>query len=385
MALTDAAVAYAVLLKADTGTLIARQVIPEPPSGPIPFTITGDPGLIDPTATYVVLASIVDGDTSWESDDPIPAIENGALVSDITVPVTIVPAAPAPTPAPTAEPPAVATEEPTEEPTAEPTEEPTAAPTKEPTPAPTATPTAAPTAPPTAAPTSTPTAAPTATPAPTASPSPSATAAPSASPTATATPDTGLIRGTLTYNEDHELTDEARAVVLLVEGSTGPTSGNIVASVLIDDPTEPVPFELAYPWTAIQDDTTYRLYAGIADGELAWVTPIGVVVDVPQPEISGVELPLLFRPDLLKAAVTGTITGVGLDPARDPEAYGTALIIRVDTGETIGFQLISPTGAAPVPFSVPYDPMPSCPRRTTWSAARSGTGRSCGTPTRALR
>jgi hypothetical protein len=86
------------------------------------------------------------------------------------------------------------------------------------------------------------------------------------------------------------------------------------------------------------------------------VTPIGVVVDVPQPEISGLELPLLFRPDLLKAAVTGTLTGVGLDPARDPEAYGTALVIRVDTGETIGFQLISPTGATPVPFSVPYDP-----------------------------
>jgi hypothetical protein len=69
-----------------------------------------------------------------------------------------------------------------------------------------------------------------------------------------------------------------------------------------------------------------------------------------------VERPLAFRPDLLKAAVSGTIAGVGLDSARDPEAYGTALIVRVDTGETVGFELISPTGAAPVPFSVPYDP-----------------------------
>ena len=86
------------------------------------------------------------------------------------------------------------------------------------------------------------------------------------------------------------------------------------------------------------------------------MTPIGVAVDVPQPTIENVELPLKFRPDLLKAAVTGTITGVGLDSAKDPEAYGTALIIRVNTGETIGFQLISPTGAIPVPFSVPYDP-----------------------------
>jgi hypothetical protein len=28
----------------------------------------------------------------------------------------------------------------------------------------------------------------------------------------------------------------------------------------------------------------------------------------------------------------------------------------VTTGETIGFQLVSPAGAAPVPYSVPYDP-----------------------------
>ena len=87
------------------------------------------------------------------------------------------------------------------------------------------------------------------------------------------------------------------------------------------------------------------------------MTPIGVSVDVPSPLIEGVELPLAFRPDLLKAAVGGTITGVGLDPASDPESYGTALIIKVTTGETLGFQLVSPAGAAPVPFSVPYDPL----------------------------
>jgi uncharacterized lipoprotein YbaY len=169
-------------------------------------------------------------------------------------------------------------------------------------------------------------------------------------------PDTGILRGTLTYTEAHELSAEARSVVLLVEGSAGPASGTIVASTSMTGGSEPVAFELAYPWAAIKADTSYRLYAGIADGDLAWVTPIGVAVNVPQPTIENIELPLQFRPDLLKAAVTGTITGVGLDAARDPEAYGTALIIRVNTGETIGFQLISPTGAIPVPFSVPYDP-----------------------------
>jgi uncharacterized lipoprotein YbaY len=144
--------------------------------------------------------------------------------------------------------------------------------------------------------------------------------------------------------------------VLLVEGSQGPSAGSTVASTQITGPSEPVAFELAYPFSVIKPDTSYRLYAGVVDGDLAWVTPIGVPVEVPQASVEGLEIPLLFRPDLLKAAVTGTLTSVGLDSARDPEAYGTALVIRVNTGETVGFQLITPTGAAPVPFSVPYDP-----------------------------
>ncbi len=175
--------------------------------------------------------------------------------------------------------------------------------------------------------------------------------------TPTAAPDTGIIKGTLTYTQTHKLTSEARAVVLLVDGTAGPAEGTTIASTSIKNPgPQPVPFELAYPFSAVNKDDSYRLYAGIVDGDLAWVTPIGVVVDVPQPLIAGVELPLEYRPDLLKGAVTGSITGVGLDPAKDPDSYGTSLIIDVNTGATIGFQLISPTGAVPVPYSVPFDP-----------------------------
>ncbi|MCJ7711070.1 MAG: YbaY family lipoprotein, partial [Chloroflexi bacterium] len=94
----------------------------------------------------------------------------------------------------------------------------------------------------------------------------------------------------------------------------------------------------------------------LVDGDLAWVTPIGVPVKTGVALVEGVELPLAFRPDLLKGAVTGTISGIGLDSASDPEAYGTALVIKVSSGETIGFQYIQPTGAMPVPYSVPYDP-----------------------------
>ena len=165
------------------------------------------------------------------------------------------------------------------------------------------------------------------------------------------------MRGELTYSEDHDLSGEARAIVALVEGTAGPLAGTIVATQLIS-PTgaQPVAFELLYPLDAASSDHKYYLWAGITDGDLAWVTPIGVAIKAPWPITEGVELPLAFRPDLLKAAVSGTIAGIGLDSARDPEAYATALIVRVDTGETVGFQLITPTGAAPIPFAVPYDP-----------------------------
>lgn len=354
-ALTPSAVAYAALINQATGTMISRQAIPSPGSGPIPFAIPFDPGVIDDTVTYVIRAGIVDGTKSWTSTALVPAIVNGAVVSGIAVPV--VPAAgPTPTATPTPKP--TATPKPTPKPTASP--KPTPKPTSSPTPKPTATPTQTPTA--TPAPTATPspslTPSPTPSPSPTASPSPSPSPSPTASPspTPTAMPDTGIIRGTLTYREDHGLTPAARAVVILVEGNGGPHEGDIVASTSIRDPgPQPVPFELAYPMSAVSAGTPYFLYAGIADGDLAWVTPVGVSVKVPWPVTENVELPLAFRPDLLKGAVTGTISGA-VDATRDPSAYATAFIIRSDTGETVGFQLITPVGSVPIPFSVPYDP-----------------------------
>lgn len=152
------------------------------------------------------------------------------------------------------------------------------------------------------------------------------------------------------------MTSEARATVLLVDVTAGPNAGEVIASTSIKNPgPQPVKFQLAYPFSVVDDQNAYRLYAGIVDGDSAWVTPTGQSVDVPQPEITGVKLQLEYRHDLLKGAVTGSITGSGLDPT-NPEAYGTALILDLKTGATIGFQLISPTGPVPFPFSVPFDP-----------------------------
>ena len=166
-----------------------------------------------------------------------------------------------------------------------------------------------------------------------------------------------MITGTLGYDEPHKMTADARAVVLLIDVTAGPDDGTVIASTSIKNPgPQPVKFHLAYPFSVVKADDDYRVYAGIVDGDSAWATPTGVSVDVPQPEIAGLKLQLEYRPDLLKGAVSGTITGVGLDSASDPESYGTSLLLDVNTGATIGFQLISPAGAAPIPYSVPFDP-----------------------------
>src|SRR6188768_1541439 len=48
------AVAIAALIKVETGTLVARQVVPVADPGDLVFSIGFDPSLIDPAATYVV-------------------------------------------------------------------------------------------------------------------------------------------------------------------------------------------------------------------------------------------------------------------------------------------------------------------------------------------
>jgi uncharacterized lipoprotein YbaY len=145
---------------------------------------------------------------------------------------------------------------------------------------------------------------------------------------------------------------------MLVEGKSGPDDGNVITSTSITDPgDQPVAFTLTYQMSSINAGAPYRVYAGLTDGDLAWVTPVGVAVPVPQqPAIKNLEVPLQFRPDLLKGAVSGVIVADGLDAAASEESYASALVIRVDTGETVGVQVIQPISNSPIEFSVPYTP-----------------------------
>jgi Type III secretion system lipoprotein chaperone (YscW) len=67
-----------------------------------------------------------------------------------------------------------------------------------------------------------------------------------------------------------------------------------------------------------------------------------------------VTVKLTLRSDLLKGEVTGQITGVGITLGSG--AYSAAVLVRVDTGETIGVDVNPAPGKIPVPFSVAFDP-----------------------------
>lgn len=338
-ALTAAAFAIAALVRQDTGTVEAYQIVTTIASEPIAFAIQYDPGIIDPSAAYVVRGGIVDETRSWTLPAPVPGITAGQPAASITLNVSLAGPTPSATPAPTAQP----------------TPAPTAPP--KPTPAPTAPPTATPA--PTPGPTVTPepSASPTAEASPTAAPTESPTESPSATPTPAPTPEpsAGTVAGTVTWGEDHVPTKDARLVVALVDVSAGDKLGTALASVVVPAPgPKPVPFQLTYQRADAVAGAKYSVVAALVDGDLAWVSETGVAVPVPEPVISGVAVPLTYRPDLLKAQVTGSLTASGLDGSGSSTSYASVLIVNKATGEIIGFNVASPIGAAPVPFEVPY-------------------------------
>jgi len=110
-ALSPSAVAIAALVKVETGTLVARQVIPVADPADVTFSIGFDPTLIDPAATYVVKGGIVDGATVWQNREGVSAIADGKAVATVQLSVTQAPTgvpvasvAPPPTTTPTAAP-----------------------------------------------------------------------------------------------------------------------------------------------------------------------------------------------------------------------------------------------------------------------------------------
>jgi uncharacterized lipoprotein YbaY len=160
------------------------------------------------------------------------------------------------------------------------------------------------------------------------------------------------VTGTLTFVEPYKLTGDAFAVVALVKGTARATDSSVVASQIDRDITAvPYTFSLPIASVTIDPDATYTIQATIVDGEVSFVTAHGVPV-LTKGNPSNVDITLTYRPDLLKGAVTGQITGVGI--ATSPNAYAMTVLVDPSTGDSLGIQVQTVDDGLPVAFSVAY-------------------------------
>ena len=113
----------------------------------------------------------------------------------------------------------------------------------------------------------------------------------------------------------------------------------------------PVSFSLDLGGAVIDPSSTYTIQATIVDGDDAWVTAKGVPV-LTKGNPSKVAITLDFRPDVLKGAVTGQITGIGVQPSAT--AYAITVLMDPATGDSLGIDVKTVDQGLPVAFSVPY-------------------------------
>ncbi|MGZ8527391.1 MAG: YbaY family lipoprotein [Candidatus Limnocylindrales bacterium] len=335
------AVAIAALVKKETGTIVNRQVLVAPGPAPIAFSIGFDPSVIDPRATYLVKAALVDGGRIWDDRAGAVAITAGVAVPVIPV---LVSASAGSLPVPSSFPSAAT---PSSSPPGAVPSGSTAPTSSEPSPSGSST---APTSPPSSlGPTPTPTSTPQPTPIATPRPSPAAGTIGGAPRPAV----TGVLIGTLDYPEPHQLSADAVAVVVLVRGSAGPNQNPIVATQIVRAPAAtPVAFRLVYEAALIDRGAVYSIQAAIVDGTNAWATGRGRPVATTGASAAPIQLVLAYRPDLVKGEVIGSLTGAAISPT--DAAYAVAVLIDPATGQSLGMDLLPTIGALPAPFSLPF-------------------------------
>jgi uncharacterized lipoprotein YbaY len=86
----------AVLIDRTSNENVGISVTPGPNGLPIPFSVPFDPGEIDDTSEYVVVAGIIEQEDRWANLDGVPVITNGNPFTDVEVSLTAVEPAPAP-------------------------------------------------------------------------------------------------------------------------------------------------------------------------------------------------------------------------------------------------------------------------------------------------
>ena len=141
------------------------------------------------------------------------------------------------------------------------------------------------------------------------SPSPTPTVTPSASPSPSPSPGAIVVSGTLVYREPHRLdiTSVARVVVAQLNGDG---TMAVVGQVNIYNPgAVPIAFSVVLN-SDLNPTAETRLWAVIKDGGEAWTSAgAGIAVATNGAPTDNVLVGMFYRPDLIQAELTGTITG----------------------------------------------------------------------------
>jgi uncharacterized lipoprotein YbaY len=114
----------------------------------------------------------------------------------------------------------------------------------------------------------------------------------------------------------------------------------------------PVKFSIDLDGVTIDPATTYTIQATIIDGENAWATGRGVPVLTKGNPSSNIAITLDYRPDLIKGAVSGQITGTDVQVGAN--GYAMAVLLDPATGDSLGNDVRSITAGLPVPFSIGF-------------------------------
>jgi uncharacterized lipoprotein YbaY len=114
----------------------------------------------------------------------------------------------------------------------------------------------------------------------------------------------------------------------------------------------PVKFSIDLDGVTIDPATTYTIQATIVDGENAWATGRGIPVLTKGNPSSDVAITLDYRPDLIKGAVSGQITGTDVQVGAN--GYAMAVLLDPVSGDSLGIDVRTITAGLPVAFSVGF-------------------------------
>ena len=194
---------------------------------------------------------------------------------------------------------------------------------------------------------------------------------------------TTVLDGTIAADDGVTWSEDAVAVVTLVDMSAKPEAGAILGQQRIDDPgAAPIAYEVLYDDARVDPKGAYGAYATIVDGDSVYATPLPVPVLTGGPD-TGVELAIAAVPDY-PASITGSVTppaGTSLSPT----AVTTEVLVKETTGTPVGVRTIVEPASGPIPYESVTSPTSSIRTRRTSSRPRSSTKATSGGPRRASR